>query len=447
MDVMARAVAGEGPGTLAAWALGQDTRRLARYREHLAFYRGEQWQGRPRPSERRLTLNYARVFVRKVASYLFAEPVRQSVPLDDLGGRAGGGARVERLLAAVAEANDLDRVDFDTAVDAGVLGDGAFKVTWDPVVRQVRVASVDVQGLHCWWRPDDRATLTRVVQTYLVTAEDAAARFGLAPAGAGGPTRVVEDWRPDALTIEVGGVVARQGPNPYPWLPYIVFPNESAPHEFWGVSDLVDVMDIGRELNRRVSVLTAILELSGAPIAVLENVEGSEGIAVQPGQKWELPEGARAYLLDLLQGGGVQLHIEAIEKLYRALHDISETPRTSFGDGGRPMSGVALEVELQPLIQKVKRKRAIWSGVYRRRNAMILDLLALHGQRTATRRTRPVWGTITPRDRAQMVKDEVALVTAGVHSRQRAAERLGADDAAAEFDAWLAEERRVRQGG
>ena len=96
-----------------------------------------------------------------------------------------------------------------------------------------------------------------------------------------------------------------------------------------------DLFDVCRELNARCSVLSRVLELSGAPIAVLENVDGSEGIAVGPGAKWELPEGAKAYLLDLLASGGVGLHFDYVQLLYRALHDLSETPRTAFGDAGR----------------------------------------------------------------------------------------------------------------
>lgn len=42
---------------------------------------------------------------------------------------------------------------------------------------------------------------------------------------------------------------------------------------------------------------------SGNPIAVLENVTEAQDIAVAPGAVWEVPEKARAYLLDLLQGG------------------------------------------------------------------------------------------------------------------------------------------------
>jgi hypothetical protein len=431
--------------SLAEWVRGQDGQRMARYREYLAFWDGAQWEGRPRARERRVTFNYARTFVRKAVSYLFAEPVDQSVHSDQAPGRSQGARAdpVELALAEVAEDNDLVRVDFDTAIDAAVLGDGAFKVTWDAAGRRVRVTPVDVQGLYCWWAPDDVRTLLRVVQVYQVASDAVTHNYGVS-GGQAGARWVVEDWRPDLFRMEIAGEVVRSGPNPYPWIPFVVFPNESQPHEFWGVSDLVDLMPICMELNRRISALSQILDLSGAPALVLENVEGSQGVELAPGAKIELPQDARAYILDLLAGGGVELHIKAIEQLYRTLHDVGEIPRTAFGEGDGAISGVALEVQLQPLIQKVKRKRAIWDGVYRRRNRMILDLLAMHGWEVGSnRRTVPVWGPITPRDRPALVADEVKLVAAGIHSRRRAAERLGDDNPPAEFAAWLEEQQHI----
>ena len=133
------------------------------------------------------------------------------------------------------------------------------------------------------------------------------------------------------------------------------------------VSDVPAIMEPARELNRAFSQLSMILELSGNPIAVLENIEDAQDITVQPGAVWEVPESSRAYLLDLLQGGGVRLHTEFIDLVYRALHDLSESPRPSFGDNARGLSGVALDIELNPLVQKVRRKRLIRTSVYERR--------------------------------------------------------------------------------
>ncbi len=49
-----------------------DPERLRAYRENLEFYNGAQWLGHSRSRERRLTFNYAKVFVDKVTSYLMS---------------------------------------------------------------------------------------------------------------------------------------------------------------------------------------------------------------------------------------------------------------------------------------------------------------------------------------------------------------------------------------
>src|SRR3989304_9839186 len=90
----------------------------------------------------------------------------------------------------------------------------------------------------------------------------------------------------------------------------------------------------------------AILELSGSPITVLENVEQASDIQAEPGAVWDLPEKAKAYLLDLLSGGGVRLHIDYLESLLETLYAVTETPRTAFGSTERDLPGIALQVQL-----------------------------------------------------------------------------------------------------
>src|SRR3990172_1588356 len=100
--------------------------------------------------------------------------------------------------------------------------------------------------------------------------------------------------------------------------------------------------------------------------------------------------------------------------VYRALHDLGESPRTAFGENRAGLSGVALNVELEPLLKKVQRKRLIRAAAYRRRNEMILRLLERYadppadGQRVsyAPYRSRIVWGSVLPLDRSRLVEDE-----------------------------------------
>ena len=429
------------------WLNGWDAERMNRYRAYLDFYQGEQWSERRRAGETRLTVNYARALVRKGASYLMPRPVSFNVLGPD-----GSDATVQRAEAALRRAqaaNDLQALDLQSAIDSAVLGDGAFKVTWDERLGRPVVAAVDPQRLWAWWRPDNPRELTRVIHRYELTPDEAGRVFGIAPLGESAKVAVVEEWRTESYRIEVAGRRMRDGENPYGWIPYLIYPNLARPHEFWGASDLEDLLDICRELNRRMTTVSRILQVAGYPITVLENVTGSEGIRVDAGAVWELPEASRAYLLDMLQGGGVRLHIDFIELLYRQLHDLSETPRTAFGDGGRALSGVALEVEIQPLVQKVMRKRRIWDGVYRQRNALLLDLLERFGglELDGLRETETIWGEVLPSDREALARTEASLVATQIHSHRDALTALGDPDPAAAWQRTLEELRQLAKFG
>jgi hypothetical protein len=429
----------EGIGT------AEDRGRLTRYAEALAFYEGDQWIGRRQRGETRLTFNYARALLRKVASYVFPATVSFSVPAEGETPPGGGrwpkgpegdeatASRAEQALAAAIAENDLARLDIELCVEASVLGDAAVKVTWDVETGRPVVVGVNPATLAAHWLPDRPRQVEQISQVYRMTGEAVTRSFGEnagALLAAGRDYPVVENWTAERWVVEIAGQRIRDEPNPYGWIPYVVAPNNPRPHCFWGESDLVDLFDICRELNARMSVLGRVLELSGAPIAVLENVDGSDGIAVAPGAKWELPEGAKAYLLDLLGGGGVQLHIDYVNLLYRALHDLSETPRTAFGDSGRALSGAALEVEIQPLVQRVHRKRQMWETVFRERNARLLDLLERFGglDLGGLRRSVTIWPSVLPSDTDSAVQNAARLVASGIQSRRTAAAALGGND-------------------
>ncbi|MCL6643416.1 MAG: phage portal protein [Dehalococcoidia bacterium] len=384
---------------------------MVRYRDCLAFYQGRHWTGRGRRGERRLTFNYARAIVDKVTGYLLAGAAVQVVGDDSPAGIERARA-AEQALRRVEAANGLSQLDFETELDCAILGDGAYRVAWDAAAGEVRVTAPDVQGLFAWRDPADPARLTGVAHRYRAGDEE-----------------LVEWWSRETFELWRGSELAERLPNPYGFIPYVIFPNLREPKEPWGASDLPPVMEANRELNRAFSQLSQVLELSGNPIAVLEGVTGSEDITVEPGAIWEVPEDARAYLLDLLQGGGVALHTAYIDLLYRVIHDLGESPRTAFGHNPQGLSGVALNMELDPIARKVERKRRIRTAVYERRAWMVLQLLARFAG-LEVEGLRPVmqWGPVLPADRSRQVQDARALVEAGIISRRTAAASLGIDD-------------------
>ena len=146
------------------------------------------------------------------------------------------------------------------------------------------------------------------------------------------------------------------------------------------------------------------------------------------------------------RAGGVNLHIDYINLLYRTLYDVSESPRAAFGGTERDLSGVALEIELHPLLQKVRLKRIIRTAAYNRRNEMILKLLEKYRGESFDSNSfhlRIVWNPILPRDTAQLVANEQTLVQTGIHSQRRAMDEIGVQNHEYEFRRWLEERETI----
>ncbi len=428
--------------TIPAQLARLDLDRIRGYKELLDFYYGRQWEGRERRGERRLVFNYAKVFIDKITSYLMSG-INFAIDAAEDSDEARTGARqAEAALYRVYEDNNLEQLDLETEIDCAILGDACYKVIWDTGEKKVRVTAPDVQGIYTWWLGDDTSQLWRVASRYVLSAEEAELLYQVKPRNK--TATVVEMWTARDFELYLDSALVEKKPNPYGFIPFIIYPNLREPKKFWGISDLPQIMESQRELNRALSQLSRILELSGNPIAVLENVEESEDIAISPGAVWNIPEDAKAYLLDLLQGGGINLHINYINLLYRALHDISESPRSAFGGTERDLSGVALEIELHPLLQKVKRKRIIRTVAYNRRNQMILKLLEKYqGEHFGDNLLRVVWGPVLPQDISRQVNNEQILVQAGIHSRRRAMDEIGIRDPDYEFKKWLEERETI----
>jgi hypothetical protein len=423
-----------------------ETDRMKAYKELLDFYYGKQWEARGRRNERRLTFNYAKVFIEKVTSYLMGGVSFAVDPVEDSDKARNYASRAEAALKRAYSENHLEQLDLETEIDCAVLGDGCYKVTWDAAGRRVRVTAPDVQGIYAWSAGDDISRLWRVAARYQLSQEEVEYLYGIKSKNK--TAVMIELWTERDFELYMDNALFEAKSNPYGFIPFVIFPNLREPKKFWGISDLPQIMESQRELNRAMSQLSRILELSGNPIAVLENVEESEDIAIRPGAVWNIPEDAKAYLLDLLQGGGVNLHISYIDLIYRAMHDLSESPRSAFGGVERDMSGVALEIELQPLLQKVRRKRIIRTAAYNRRNEMILKLLEKFGGEdfgglSSGGNLRVVWGPVLPRDMEIKVNSEQVMVQTGLHSRRTAMGEIGVADPDYEFRKWLEERESI----
>ncbi len=420
----------------------RDTDRLKGYRELLDFYHGVHWEGRERRGEKRLTFNYAKVFIDKVTSYLMSGVHFIVEPVEDSAEARIKAKKAELVLDEVSEANNLEQLDFETEIDCAILGDACYKVIWDQETKNISITAPDIQGIYAWYAGDDTSRVWRIASKYSLASDTVESLYKVKTKNK--TASIIEVWTARDFELWIDDIQVEKKPNPYGFLPFVLYPNLREPKRFWGISDLSQIIGPQRELNRATSQLSRILELSGNPIAVLENVEESEDVAIRPGAVWNIPEDAKAYLLDLLQGGGVGLHIDYINLLYKILHDLSESPRAAFGGTDRDLSGVALEIELQPLLQKVRRKRIIRSSAYNRRNRLILKLIEKYrNEDFGDNHLNVIWSPVLPQDLTRLVANEQALVQTGIHSRRRAMDEIGIEDPEMEFSRWLEERETI----
>lgn len=400
------------PGTLAPLPdqlKDRDADRLRKYRDYLAYYEGSAGDPpnvrtrRPNDRDRVINLNYGRAIVDKGASYL----ITHHTPTVKVG-RGKGRALLDALESAW-DANDLQQLDLETEVDTATLGDGAFKVSWSDAEKRVVVTAPDVQGIHAWSHPANVRILTRVCLVEEYDADEFESIYSTsAPpvADRSKPEPTYESWTATDYEVWRGKRLVIHQPNPYGAIPLVLFPNVPKPKTPWGISDLEGIREPLSELNRAVTQLSRILELSGNPIAVLEGeLDDANNIAVEPGAVWRVPTETKAYLLDLLRSGATGLHLQYISQILTFVHDMAEIPRIAFGDAERTASGVALQTAMDPLIRRVARKRLIRTRAFRQRDELILKVLAHHTGLTipAGTSTAIEWAPIFSNDPSQLV--------------------------------------------
>src|SRR4030067_104769 len=87
-----------------------DTERIKGYKELLDFYHGKHWEGREKWGEKRLTFNYAKVFIDKVTSYLMSGNNIVVEAIDDSDEAKARAKQAEVALHQVHEDNNLEQL-------------------------------------------------------------------------------------------------------------------------------------------------------------------------------------------------------------------------------------------------------------------------------------------------------------------------------------------------
>jgi hypothetical protein len=236
--------------------------------------------------------------------------------------------------------------------------------------------------------------------------------------------------------------IVSPGEKPRPaWLPFIHIPNLGVNGDYFGFGDAEAVYDLQDELNMRIADFGDIINYHAHPITLVKNYFGRfEDLRTGPDVVWDMGREGEASYLEW--GGPAPGIMQYIELLMKVLFDTSSLTGVAFGRSEQSQaSGSALVVQMLPIVEIVRRKRAAWGPKLRELAKRLLELEAMSmpsdkfvqiykfsPEDLGRFVINPKWSPILPRDRMSVVNENVALLVNKARSIVTALKDLGVDD-------------------
>lgn len=402
----------------------EEAARRARIGRAWASYYGR--EGRPARCARdapedRVALNFARVVADKGVAFLFGDGVGFEV-------KAGPGAdgsavgEAQGWLERIWEASGREATLGAMALNGAVCGQAFLRIGRHGDGEHAglpRVAAPDPGAVRVRTRPDD-------------CSEAVELRIGWdGPEVEGSPTRMEERlertgevWR---LTLRSSGDgrewrTERSEIWPHPWSPVMSCQNLAAPNVYWGLSDLEDdLLAVCGAINRVMSDLARVIRLHAHPRTwgsgfTAETLDlAVDGVTVLPS-----PE---ARLANLEMQSDLSASLDYSRRLKEWLHEMAQVPELATGrvESLGALSGVALQILYQPLLERTRTKRRLYGELLRSVNRRLLGLGGFGGLAVEVR-----WPDPMPLDLASAAAAGDALLRLGV-SQDTVLARLGFD--------------------
>ena len=447
--------------------------RLVQYLINRRYYYGDNVQ--PDDVNQPLSIRYVPRIINKHTHYLFGEWEQDIIdwvvsPLDKESEEdKETSTNIARAIYRLMRRCDADQLLYRGALDGSIYGDTVFKLRFNPRIQGASFENVLPEYYHAMWNPLDVSETTEALIAYNLDRQTAYELFGtngnpqfhnhlsyLDP----GYATVWEHWNTKEYHLVVDDQLITKGANPYSeivapgekprpaWIPFVHIPNLGVNGDYFGFGDAEAVYDLQDELNMRIADFGDIINYHAHPITLVKNYFGRfEDLRTGPDVVWDMGREGEASYLEW--GGPAPGVMDYIELLMKVLFDTSSLTGVAFGRTDQSQaSGSALVVQMLPIVEVVRRKRATWGPKLRYLANRLLELEAMSmpsdqfykiykfkPEDLGRFNINPKWSPILPRDRMSVVNENVALLVNKARSIVTALKDLGVDDP---------EEERVR---
>jgi hypothetical protein len=298
-------------------------------------------------------------------SFLFGQDLR--FELDEV-----AETEAEQWLAACWRANRKMTTLQKLALNGAIAGQAFIKIV--PSQPYPRLVVLDPATVAVTWDPDDLEQVVRYRIQYPAidpqTGKPITVRQLIVRDG---PAWQITDQRSPADS-PVWQTVSETA-WPYPWPPIVDCQNLPCPNEYWGISDLEDdLLQLNASINFVFSNLARIIRFHAHPKTWGRGFSANQlNVAVDETIVLPSPD---ASLQNLEMTSDLASSIQLLQRLREALHEIARVPEVATGrlERAGALSGVALQILYQPLIEKTETKRRTYGDLLVELNRRLLAL-------------------------------------------------------------------------
>lgn len=407
-------------------AAGSEADRKQHWQRAQAYYYSRPPKAlntKPGKPDDNTAINYARLLVDKGASFLFGKEIQFDL-------EAGKKTEEEQWLKKVWKRNRKMTLLHNLGVNGGIYGHCFVRIVLPDQPDGIpRLIVVDPMEVNVRWNPDD----IEQIEWYHITfkginreGKPVQKRHQIRRLDTG-QWEIIEEER---LSVTHGGTVITEWNElsqeiwPYSFPPLFHCQNLSAPNEFWGMSDLEeDVLEICEAINFIVSNTRKIIRYHGHPKTIGVGFK-KQSIEVDTDETIILPNvDAKLWNLEMITNLGSSM--EYLKHLERILFLNARVPEVSLGnlDGIGAISGIALQLLYQPLLDKNETKRRLYGEMLELLNAA---LLVIGGFRQSVDDVdiHVIWPEALPRDMMEERHATGIDMERGLISKENASERL-----------------------
>jgi hypothetical protein len=376
---------------------------------------------------------------------------------------------------------DANRVLYKASLDGSIYGDSVLRVDWNPAINGVKLEAVLPEYYHAIWHPLDTnetiecCTAFNMDRTTAHSLYNTVGNRAYFPQGTAlNPSLAIvwEYWNAYETMVAVDDQTVMKRPNPFSRpgsdgrvipgdLPFVHIPNLGVNGEYWGFGDAEQILLLADELNYRLADIGDVINYHAHPITLLKSFYGDvTQLPVSADAVWDMGREGDAEYLEW--GGPAPEVMSYIEMLLRVIMETTSLTPIAFGHTtSSQASSAALNIQMLPITEVVRRKRAFWGPSLRDLAMRMLKLESISLEQIAKGKFRKEYGfavedlerfevqasfnPILPRDRQAVVNEQVALMTNHARSIITALRELGVSDPDVERQRILEDARAIAE--